>query len=51
MNPDPLQRFRVIREPGTTRERVWYEATSTPPILAQVQLSGKEVAMEVDTGA
>ena len=26
MNPDPLQRFRVIREPGTTRERVWYEA-------------------------
>ena len=40
---------------STVEEHEWrvltLKHTSSPPILAQVQLSGKEVTMEVDTGA
>ena len=40
---------------STVEKRGWrvltLKHTSTTPILAQVQLSGKEVTMEVDTGA
>ena len=33
MIPDPLRCCRVIREPGTTCERVWYEASCVHVVM------------------